>query len=326
MRSKYKMLLFAFLMITAPVLMFAQNVGINEDGSSPDSSAMLDVKSTTKGMLVPRLTAAQIEAIANPADGLQAYNTDDGNVYVFVFLDNVWKKLNYGTGTIHPSPPVNCENPIIDTRDGKSYSTVLIGTQCWMAQNLNVGIQGYQTDNSIIEKYCYYWEDSVCDVFGGLYSWDEAMQYYTTPGVRGICPQGWHLPTNAEMATLTDYVNSQTPYQCNSISGWIAKALAASTFWEIYDTYYTCAIGDDLSLNNVTGFSALPGGMSFNFDWGNFIGLGEFGTWWSSSNYSADFAWCMYMDISEREVFINYTNKFNWQGEYIARSVRCVQD
>lgn len=112
-------------------------VAINDDGSEPDGSAMLDVKSTAKGMLIPRMTKNQIETIVSPADGLQAYNTDDGKLYIFVNLDNEWKELSYGTGTI--SSPWTCGDALLDVRDGQSYTTVQIGTQCWMAENLNVG-------------------------------------------------------------------------------------------------------------------------------------------------------------------------------------------
>ena len=71
---------------------------------------MMDVKSTTKGALLPRMTASQIGAIAASADGLLAFNTDNGKVYMFVFSDNIWKELNYGAGKI--APPFVCGIPV----------------------------------------------------------------------------------------------------------------------------------------------------------------------------------------------------------------------
>ena len=86
-----------------------------------------------------------------------------------------------------------------------------------LAQNLNVGtrINGLQeqTNNGIIKKHCNGDLDSNCNVYGGLYQWDEAMQYVTTEGVKGICPTGWHLPTDAEWCTLTQY--SDPTVDCN---------------------------------------------------------------------------------------------------------------
>ena len=107
-----------------------------------------------------------------------------------------------------------CSQPITDARDGKTYTIVLIGLQCWMAQNLNIGtrIDGVQaqTSNSIIEKYCQDDAENNCQTYGGLYQWDEAMQYITTQGVQGICPAGWHLPTEMEWTTLADYLGGDT--------------------------------------------------------------------------------------------------------------------
>ena len=92
--------------------------------------------------------------------------------------------------------------PFIDARNNKLYQTILIGEQCWMKENLNIGeiINGTQeqTNNSIIEKYCHDNIGTNCDIYGGLYQWDEVMQYLTNEGVQGICPQGWHIPTDAE--------------------------------------------------------------------------------------------------------------------------------
>ena len=82
-----------------------------------------------------------------------------------------------------------------------------------MAENLNVGTRingsGSQTNNSTIEKYCYDDNEANCTTYGGLYQWDESMQYSTMPGVQGICPTGWHLPTDAEWTTLTTYLGGE---------------------------------------------------------------------------------------------------------------------
>ncbi|MCK5838660.1 MAG: hypothetical protein KAG99_02370, partial [Bacteroidales bacterium] len=96
--------------------------------------------------------------------------------------------------------PDACNNETSMLYEGQTYSIVAIGTQCWMAENLNVGtrIDGVdeQTDNPTLEKYCYNDLESNCDIYGGLYQWNEMMQYVTTEGAQGICPSGWHIPTD----------------------------------------------------------------------------------------------------------------------------------
>jgi len=84
--------------------------------------------------------------------------------------------------------------------------SVTIGNQVWMAHNLNVGniINGgvLQTDNGVIEKYCFNDQESNGDIYGGFYQWDEMMQYSEEEGAQGICPDGWHIPTMAEVDIL----------------------------------------------------------------------------------------------------------------------------
>ena len=81
-----------------------------------------------------------------------------------------------------------------------------IGTQVWAKANLNVGtmITGVtaQTNNSILEKYCYADTESNCTTYGGFYQWDEAMQYVTTQGAQGICPTGSHIPSDNDWKIL----------------------------------------------------------------------------------------------------------------------------
>jgi len=112
----------------------------------------------------------------------------------------------------------NCGDLLSDIRDGKSYQTLLIGNQCWMAENLNYGTMinstaaGFQmTENSVFEKYCWNNEEDYCNGTngktkqGGFYEWMEAVQNYNgqpTLPVQGVCPSGWHIPTLAEFETL----------------------------------------------------------------------------------------------------------------------------
>lgn len=101
--------------------------------------------------------------------------------------------------------------------EGKIYNTVTIGSQTWLRENLDVGSMinittgglnsdGVQTPNGTIEKYCYDNNPDNCATYGGLYQWDEAMQYVTTPGAKGICPTGWHIPTKEEFIVLCEAV------------------------------------------------------------------------------------------------------------------------
>jgi uncharacterized protein (TIGR02145 family) len=232
------------------------------------------------------------------------------------------------------TPPLGLPCPGTPTvfYGGQTYNTVQIGTQCWMAQNLNIGTKingsGNQTNNSTIEKYCYNDLESNCNIYGGLYQWAEMVQYLNgatntsswnpvpTGNVTGICPTGWHIPTDAEWTTLTTYVNSQSSYLCNSTSGYIAKAMAATTLWN--SSSYTCAIGNNLSLNNATGFTAGPAGYRTND--GAFTSIGYFSSWWSSSEGSTSNAW-------SRDLAYNYSNVYrSYHGKNYGFSVRCLRD
>lgn len=106
---------------------------------------------------------------------------------------------------------------VIDNRDGftKIYNTVKIGNLCWLKENLDVGVMLYdtiaQTNNSIIEKYCFNNDTENCRIYGGLYQWNEAMQYVNTERAQGICPEGWKIPTYAVMRdSLAEVVNNQS--------------------------------------------------------------------------------------------------------------------
>jgi len=97
--------------------------------------------------------------------------------------------------------------------DGRYYHTIQIYSQCWMKENLEAGtmVPGSQaqTNNGIIEKYCYANSLNNCITVGGLYLWDEMMQYNSTPGSQGICPVGWHAPTDEEWKVLEGATDSQ---------------------------------------------------------------------------------------------------------------------
>jgi uncharacterized protein (TIGR02145 family) len=186
------------------------------------------------------------------------------------------------------TPPFICGD--IVSYEGKTYKTVQIGTQCWFKENLNVGtrINGSQ-------------DQSNCDVYGGLYQWNEMMQYSTTPGVQGICPTGWHLPTDAEWTVLTDYLGGE------NVAGGKMKE-AGTSHWNVPNTGAT----------NSSGFTALPGGGRGST--GSFYSLTTNADFWSSTEHLSIFAWYRYLDYSSELVYRNYFSKTN------GFSARCVQD
>ena len=172
------------------------------------------------------------------------------------------------------------------TYSGQTYETTIIGSQCWMTENLNIGtmISGTmdQSDNDIIEKYCYDNSNANCDTYGGLYQWAEIVIYKNgatnttswnpvpTANVQGICPDGWHIPTNDEWTTLTDYLGG------TSIAG---EKMKSTSGWN-----------NNGNRTNSVGFNGLPGGYRL-FDDGSFSYLGDYGRWWSSTEGSSSGAW-----------------------------------
>ena len=475
--KKLTILIFTLLLNCSLLL---SQVAVNADGSPPDPSAGLDVKSTSQGVLIPRMTFTQRNAIPNPAEGLMVICTNctqEGNPVVSVFFSGKWKDFRYscttpsiptsgtqvpgvtqitwnwnsvpiatgykwnsvndystavdlGTATTYtetgltcwtgysryvwaynacgpsgtvtltqttspgvfsPAPvagthspglnsvewiwnPVsgatgykwnttndfitatdvgtmtsttetgldcgtaytryvwaydacgyststtlqqstlncsNCGTPFTDARDGSTYNTVLIGTQCWMAQNLNIGtrIDGAldQTDNLMIEKYCYDDLESNCNIYGGLYQWNELMQYLTTPGVQGICPAGWHLPADADFTAMTDFLGGI------SIAGGKLKSTgtiqAATGLWNDPNTGAT----------NSSGFTAHPGGDRYFT--GVFNYLSSYAFFWSSTESDVSYAWYRYLSKSSEAV--TRSNSYLKTNGF---SARCLQD
>lgn len=136
---------------------------------------------------------------------------------------------------------------ITDSRDGQTYLTITIGSQTWMAENLNYGtrIDGTlnQTDNGISEKYCYDDDPLNCEQYGALYQWDEAMQYVKNNGAQGLCPDGWHIATDQEWIIL-EMELGMTSSQAYS-----------------YGTWRGTDQGTQLKLCGSTGFNVLLSGQ-----------------------------------------------------------------
>ena len=207
--------------------------------------------------------------------------------------------------------------------DGNTYKTVTIGTQTWMAENLKVtkyndGIAIPNVSDATAwaalttGAYCDY-DNSTANgtKYGHLYNW-----YTVNTGK--LAPAGWHVPTDAEWTSLQNYlIANGYNYDATTTDNKIAKALAAKTDWNTSTT--TGAIGNDLTLNNSTGFSALPGG--YRDYTGSFLDLGSGGIWWSATESST---------VNARYRSLNYGKAYLFSSRYGVKqggfSVRCVRD
>lgn len=184
------------------------------------------------------------------------------------------------------------------TYGGKTYNTVKIGDQCWLKENLDIGIMisrtstsDNQIDNGVIEKFCYDNVESNCTTYGGLYQWNEMMQYINIEGSQGICPPGWHIPTKAEIETLIQNAGAGSD---------VLKATGQGTG------------------TNTSGFTALFAGHRDHND-GLSHGLGEDAIFWSSTGDGSD-ADCIDLYYFNNEVFFT-----NFHADH-GFSLRCIKD
>lgn len=204
---------------------------------------------------------------------------------------------------------------------GNVYHTITIGTQCWMVENLKTTkyrngdpIPNVSDDTqwSILTTgaYCNYNnEAAIGNKYGGLYNW------YAVNDSRNIAPIGWHVATDEEWTTLTNNVASNPV-----TSETVAKALAARYDW-ILTTAATYAIGNDLTKNNVTGFSALPSG--FRSDTGPYIQFGFNCYWWSPKEVNGSYTGSAYYRSMEFWVSMVMSDEL-FKGTGL--SVRCIKD
>jgi uncharacterized protein (TIGR02145 family) len=209
--------------------------------------------------------------------------------YTNVFLCSANKSK---TIIVQNTAPFTCGNMLIDIRDSKTYPTVQIGTQCWMAANLNRGSQitssQVQFDNCLDEKYCFGNDAAKCSKYGGLYQWDEMMRYDDTPAGQGLCPPGWHIPTDNDWTVLCNFYNG---------NGFAGKPLQ--------DTI-------------ISGFRALTGGVFYlNSSWS----FADFGVlFWTSSS------WGSYKALSHGMNTINFSVSLYPSSRANAFPVRCLHD
>jgi uncharacterized protein (TIGR02145 family) len=194
--------------------------------------------------------------------------------------------------------------------DGNTYNTVKIGTQVWMKENLKT--TRYQNGDPIVfvtdsmawsnaqaGAYCNYRNDpGIAQTYGRMYN------YYTVTDKRGLCPQGWHVPSDDEWQILCDYLGG------NMIAGGKLKE-AGTAHWS----------GPNEGATNESGFTALPAGRQYHHE---FWFLGEYTNMWSTTEYLTDYdtdvVWCRYLSFS-LEQFCRFTYK-----KHYGLSVRCIKD
>ena len=190
---------------------------------------------------------------------------------------------------------------------GQTYRTVTIGTQTWMAENLNYA-DSTAMPNLKGNSWCYGNIADSCTKYGRLYTWTGAMNIASSyqsalaaavisPPHQGVCPTGWHIPTDAEWTTLKNYVGGSS---------------TAGTYLKATSEWY-----DDGNGTDTYGFSALPGGLYYG---SAFRYVDYYGYWWTATEFSSTSAYIRYMgyDITGVDTSLN--------DKTYGRSLRCLKD
>jgi uncharacterized protein (TIGR02145 family) len=217
-----------------------------------------------------------------------------GTITINYSYSNTWGCNSNQSQTISVIGAVSfpCDNLLTDIRDNKQYPTIKIGTQCWMAMNLDIGTQipstAMQRDNCVIEKYCYNDIIGNCFTMGGRYQWDEMMRFEDTPALQGICPPSWHVPSETDWTTLFNF------YTSNGFAG------------------------SPLKYDGFSGFNALLDGVRFDNSLYDFTNFATF--FWSSNSRGPDKAWAHAMNFENPSVSNYPGNRSN------AFSIRCMKD
>jgi hypothetical protein len=300
-----KKLFFIALLLLVTNTLFAQ-VSINSDGSAPNPSAMLDVKSTTKGTLLSRMTSAEISAIPSPANGLQVFCTTDSKMYIYYAPGGQWKELAYGSGTINSL--FSCGNSFTINHIAGSVAPVnktvtyemvtnIPGepSKCWITSNLGADHQATAVDDGTEASAGWYWQFNLKQG----YKHDGNTRTPNTPWINSISENsawtsnndpctielatGWHIPTYTEW------------YNVDNIGGWTNWNDLWNSGLKLHAA--GCLDGSDGSLAN----------------------RDSNGYYWSSTQLNAPNGWSL-----------NFSNSSSYMGNFWFKTngfaVRCVRD
>ncbi|MCK5705156.1 MAG: hypothetical protein KAI29_28590 [Cyclobacteriaceae bacterium] len=236
----------------------------------------------------------QLQAVINQLNGLVGAGAIDIAIGEELIFD---VKVITGECT-------TCGQTFIDSRDNREYKTVLIGDQCWMAENLNVGdmIEGSveQSDNDVIEKYCYQDSPAFCDTYGALYQWDEMMGFSTVKSSQGICPDGWHIPSDQEVQDMEVAL------------GMDSTTAALTNVWRGSDEGTQMALGGSAGYETLYSGRRVTGGM--------YSAIENYEYLWTSSE-AGNNAWRRCLRVADPRV-----GRYNTFPKIYGMSVRCIEN
>jgi hypothetical protein len=284
---------------------FAQ-VGINSDNSTPDPSAMIDIKSTNKGALLPRMTQAQISAISNPANGLQVFCTTNSKMYIYIAPLGCWKEVAYGTGIISPLT-FSCGTPITINHFAGDVApidkTVTYGTvtnipgetsKCWISSNLGSSHQAISVDDAYEASAGWYWQFNLKQG----YMHDGSTRTPNTPWISSISEN-------------SDWITANDP--CNIELG---SAWRIPTYTEWVNVYNTGGWTNwDGPWNS--GLKMHAAGY-LNYSNGSLSNRGSNGNYWSNVQFSTNGGWTL-------DFYSSYSNMYTSYKGY-GFSLRCVRE
>ena len=283
------------------VQMQAQHVGINADGSTPDSSAMLDIKSTSGGLLIPRMTTAERDAISNPAQSLLIFNTDTKCYEGYV--DNEWHQIWCDTPT-----PFTCGDNLTVTHTAGdvapvdktvTYGTVLTDLtgeyKCWITQNLGASSQASSPNDNTEAAAGWYWQFN-------------RKQGYKHDGTTRTPNTQWIYPIGEN----NDWIEANDPCRILLGTSWRIptstewEAAYANGGWNNYNDTYA----SDLKLHAAGYLGANDNGWIFH--------RGTYGGYWSSTQNNSTSTWGLFITPSD-----SHMNALNNPWGY---SLRCLSD
>jgi len=384
----FKICFFLIFLVFNNFSIYAQGIAINTTGDLPHASAILDISTTDKGLLIPRMNTAQRDAILNPANALLIQNTD--NKCIEAYINGTWEciaklpcnittpvagahvrdwssitwnwnavsgalgykynttldlstAIDLGNITSYTQTGLSCGgvsytvyvwayddcgitspqilttttlNTVTDI-DNNSYPIKLIGTQCWMTKNLNVT---KAPNGTSISRVCYNGVSSNCTTYGGLYLWATLMNGANSSNsnpsnVQGICPNGWHVPSNEEWKQLEMHLGMSLS-TANLTSNWRETDNEGGKMKQTGTTYWT---SPNNYATNESGFNVLPGGY---MEQNNPYNINNRAYFSCATQYNTTQFYYRMLDYQYGSIFLSISG--NKSLHYM--SVRCLKD